>query len=225
VHAQVPEHTWGVDIKTYLPDYANWTNTEFEGQLAGRAEDYVYTQGAWTRQRAYTRWALQALGTSAAVRAAHLSLTLPHSFPCRPVMPMPCHRHGHASQHARPHARPSWRASQVHEAHCMQGTVTRQGAGTGQMLSCMRWGGLQGLKFWGVLEELEELKRVPDVAAPGWRQLGSSDSLNFSSHAWKITLDAASGPAPTDLRWQPTSMQPPWPLLSVPAAPAPNDWA
>ena len=33
---QVPEHTWGVDIKIYLNDYANWTNEQFQQQLADR---------------------------------------------------------------------------------------------------------------------------------------------------------------------------------------------
>lgn len=33
---QVPEHTWGEDIKIYLDDYVNWTNAQFQQQLADR---------------------------------------------------------------------------------------------------------------------------------------------------------------------------------------------
>ena len=43
-HAQVPEHTWGVDVKTYLPDTANWANWQFQDELASNAEDYTYIQ-------------------------------------------------------------------------------------------------------------------------------------------------------------------------------------
>ena len=35
---QVPEHTWGEDIKIYLDDYANWTNAQFQQQLADRCD-------------------------------------------------------------------------------------------------------------------------------------------------------------------------------------------
>ncbi len=41
---QVPEHTWGVDIKTYLPDTSNWANWQFQEELATNAKDYTYVQ-------------------------------------------------------------------------------------------------------------------------------------------------------------------------------------
>jgi hypothetical protein len=66
----VPEHTWGVDIKTYLPDYADWSNAQLDAQLANKTDMFIYTETAWTRQRSYTRYALQALGSTPAVRAA-----------------------------------------------------------------------------------------------------------------------------------------------------------
>jgi hypothetical protein len=64
---QVPEHTWGVDIKTYLSDYANWTNVQLQQQLADGVNAYLYTESAWARQHDYTRWAMNALqpGSSA----------------------------------------------------------------------------------------------------------------------------------------------------------------
>ena len=52
----------------------------------------------------------------------------------------------------------------------------------------------QGLKMWGALSELEELKRVPDTS--GFQRLNPGDSLTFVSHAWNISLDPASGAAP-----------------------------
>ena len=75
---QVPEHTWGVDIKIYLDDYANWTNAELQRQIATREPRYIYTIDAWIRQRSYTRWALEALDASlvslACSHLLHLSI-------------------------------------------------------------------------------------------------------------------------------------------------------
>ena len=83
---QVPEHTWGVDIKIYLDDYADWSNEELQRQIAARDPRYVYTVDAWIRQRSYTRWALEALDASL--------VTLPrHCFHPPAVLP-------HARQHS-----------------------------------------------------------------------------------------------------------------------------
>ncbi|CAL5218578.1 g272 [Coccomyxa viridis] len=112
---KVPEHTWGVDIKIYLDDYADWTNTELQRQIAAREPRFVYTVDAWIRQRSYTRWALEALDASLA------------------------------------------------------------------------------LNFWGVLEELDLGKTVPNLKGLGFSMLGSNDSLVFTSNTWNITLDPESG--------------------------------
>ncbi len=74
---QVPEHTWGVDIKIYLDDYANWTNAELQRQIATREPRYIYTIDAWIRQRSYTRWALEALDASLVSSACLHLLFLP----------------------------------------------------------------------------------------------------------------------------------------------------
>lgn len=52
---------------------------------------------------------------------------------------------------------------------------------------------LQRLKFFGVLEELELLKKVPDLDALGFTAFNANDNLTFSSHAWTITIDPNSG--------------------------------
>ncbi|KQX34337.1 hypothetical protein ASD04_17010 [Devosia sp. Root436] len=46
---QVAEHTWGVDIKTYLRDETAWTRPDFE---AARRSDYrfAYTEQSWAEQ-------------------------------------------------------------------------------------------------------------------------------------------------------------------------------
>ena len=65
---QVPEHTWGPDVKVYLNDYDNWSNELFEAVRG--SENYNVMEAAWTRQRSYTRWALEALKDgSSAVRS------------------------------------------------------------------------------------------------------------------------------------------------------------
>ena len=61
---QVPEHTWGVDIKIYLDDYSSWTDAQLQAQIAAHQPNYTYTIDAWIRQRSYTRWALEALDAS-----------------------------------------------------------------------------------------------------------------------------------------------------------------
>lgn len=60
---QVAEHTWGVDIKTYLRDDKAWDRADFE---AARKNDYrfAYSEQSWAEQRAYIDTALAELGTA-----------------------------------------------------------------------------------------------------------------------------------------------------------------
>ena len=51
----------------------------------------------------------------------------------------------------------------------------------------------QALSFWGVLEELDMGKTVPNLKGLGFSMLGSNDSLVFTSNAWNITLDSQTG--------------------------------
>ena len=44
IHPQVGEHTWGLDVKTFLGDYVNWGNGPFHA---------LVDQGAWNY-----RWGL-----------------------------------------------------------------------------------------------------------------------------------------------------------------------
>ena len=37
---QVAEHTWGLDVKTFLGDYANWDNKRFHELLQEEAWNY-----------------------------------------------------------------------------------------------------------------------------------------------------------------------------------------
>ena len=57
---QVAEHTWGVDIKTYLRDDKAWDRADFE---AARKSDYrfAYSEQSWAEQRAYIEAALTEL--------------------------------------------------------------------------------------------------------------------------------------------------------------------
>jgi hypothetical protein len=59
--ALVAEHTWGVDIKTYLRDDKAWDRPDFE---AARQSDYrfAFTEQSWAEQRGYITTALDALG-------------------------------------------------------------------------------------------------------------------------------------------------------------------
>ncbi|KFC66968.1 Alpha-mannosidase [Devosia sp. LC5] len=59
--AMVAEHTWGVDIKTYLRDDRAWDRPAFE---AARQSDYrfAYAEQSWAEQRGYLDAAVAALG-------------------------------------------------------------------------------------------------------------------------------------------------------------------
>ena len=51
----------------------------------------------------------------------------------------------------------------------------------------------QALSFWGVLEELDLGKTVPNLKGLGFSMLGKNDSMTFASNAWNITLDPETG--------------------------------
>jgi hypothetical protein len=67
--AMVPEHTWGVDIKTYLRDRTAWDRPALE---AARRTDprFAFTEASWTEQAAYLDTALAALAPTDRGRAA-----------------------------------------------------------------------------------------------------------------------------------------------------------
>jgi hypothetical protein len=64
----VPEHTWGVDIKSYLRDETAWDRPAFE---VARANDrrFTFTEGSWTEQRAYLEQAVAKLSSADQSRA------------------------------------------------------------------------------------------------------------------------------------------------------------
>lgn len=74
----VAEHTWGVDIKTYLRDDMAWDREDFE---RARATDYrfAYAQESWAEQRAYLDAAVDELDPvdHALVQAALLQAPVP----------------------------------------------------------------------------------------------------------------------------------------------------
>ncbi|MCW5721113.1 MAG: DUF5054 domain-containing protein [Devosia sp.] len=66
---QVAEHTWGVDIKTYLRDEKAWDRADFE---AARHKDYrfAYSEASWAEQRGYLDAAVAALDEADRAKAA-----------------------------------------------------------------------------------------------------------------------------------------------------------
>jgi len=72
----VAEHTWGVDIKTYLRDDRAWDRDDFE---MARRHDYrfSYAEQSWAEQRGYLDAALMQLGSAdrAAADTALAALT------------------------------------------------------------------------------------------------------------------------------------------------------
>jgi len=66
--ALVPEHTWGVDIKSFLRDESVWDRAALE---EARRTDFrfAYTEASWAEQRAYLDKAVAALGPADRKRA------------------------------------------------------------------------------------------------------------------------------------------------------------
>jgi hypothetical protein len=75
---QVAEHTWGLDVKTYLPDQAHYATVDLPRLRASSAGQLL--EASWSEQRDYLREALAALqGTPFATESAvALALTVPH---------------------------------------------------------------------------------------------------------------------------------------------------
>lgn len=80
----VAEHTWGVDIKTYLRDETAWDRPEFE---AARQSDYrfSYAEQSWAEQRGYLATALDALAPADRTIAQAALCELEASAECDPV--------------------------------------------------------------------------------------------------------------------------------------------
>jgi hypothetical protein len=78
----VPEHTWGMDQKTHLPDTANYRREQFAA--ARRRPDFKAFEASWAEQRGYLRDALDALGDSPLAREARDCLAA--LAPARPSM-------------------------------------------------------------------------------------------------------------------------------------------
>jgi len=76
--AMVAEHTWGVDIKSYLRDERTWGRLSLE---AARKTDYrfIYTEASWAEQRAYLDAAVKELDPTdeAAAHKALAALRVP----------------------------------------------------------------------------------------------------------------------------------------------------
>jgi hypothetical protein len=81
----VAEHTWGVDIKTYLRDETAWDRTDFE---AARRNDYrfAFAEQSWAEQRGYIATALEALASEDRAAA---DTGLAELDPAAPVEPLP----------------------------------------------------------------------------------------------------------------------------------------
>lgn len=73
----VPEHTWGVDIKTYLRDETHWDREDFEH---ARRDDprFAFCESSWNEQRAYLDSAVDALADEdRALGQANLAVASP----------------------------------------------------------------------------------------------------------------------------------------------------
>lgn len=70
---KIPEHTWGLDVKTHLADYDNYRNDLFDA--ARNKPNFQKMEASWNEQRSYVKEALDALGDSAMGLDARRALT------------------------------------------------------------------------------------------------------------------------------------------------------
>jgi hypothetical protein len=93
--AMVAEHTWGVDIKTYLRDETAWDRADFE---RARKADYrfAYAEQSWAEQRAYMDAAIESLVPEDRAVAGEVLAGLAGLVPDEPVAPVPGTQIGHA---------------------------------------------------------------------------------------------------------------------------------
>lgn len=98
----IPEHTWGLDEKTYLADYVNYSATDFKAarskdqirneavqgpydsfnQIGQKERSYRYFENSWEEQRAYLDQAVSALSSELQIEAKKVldSLNLVSSY-------------------------------------------------------------------------------------------------------------------------------------------------
>jgi hypothetical protein len=93
--AMVAEHTWGVDIKTYLRDETAWDRPAFE--VARQADfRFAYAEQSWAEQRAYLDTALAGLSPADRTKAdqALAELTPPPPLSATPKSGTRLESHG-----------------------------------------------------------------------------------------------------------------------------------
>ena len=109
---KVPEHTWGVAMQIFLPDYTNWTNSQFEAARAGQQHtgflnttsaaeaDYNTTVNSWLEQRLFVTNAVKQIATEHRTLADSLTaafarlqnVTYPSVAGFTPITPGPSSR-------------------------------------------------------------------------------------------------------------------------------------
>jgi hypothetical protein len=75
----VPEHTWGLDVKTHLADFTHWATPDFAA-VRGQA-NFQKLEASWAEQRDYLNAAVDALPAELALEAREALATLE---PARP---------------------------------------------------------------------------------------------------------------------------------------------
>lgn len=83
--AMVAEHTWGVDIKSWLRDETAWDRADFD-RLRTSDPRFAYAEASWAEQRAYLDTALAAL--TGDLRTAAMA-ALAETVPAVPRAPFP----------------------------------------------------------------------------------------------------------------------------------------
>eukprot|EP01087_Luapelamoeba_hula_P000994 TRINITY_DN10754_c0_g1_i1.p1 TRINITY_DN10754_c0_g1~~TRINITY_DN10754_c0_g1_i1.p1 ORF type:complete len:714 (-),score=88.74 TRINITY_DN10754_c0_g1_i1:50-2191(-) len=77
---KVGEHTWGLDVKTFLGDWVNWTNAEFHKANASSSVGYKLMSNSWIEQRSFITNALSILASSNKEQYRALATDIKNAF-------------------------------------------------------------------------------------------------------------------------------------------------
>jgi hypothetical protein len=82
----VSEHTWGLDVKTFLHDWQNWSNADFD-KAEQTIVGYKLMTNSWLEQRSFITNAIRTLNATSSkytAFAAHIDSRLAQLVPKAP---------------------------------------------------------------------------------------------------------------------------------------------
>ncbi len=181
----VPEHTWGLDMKVHLHDYANYDAAAF--QAARVQPNFKHMEESWAEQRTYLHDAVRALGPTA--EGAEARKALARLEPAAPDMAGYAPMEDHARTIETAHFSIAIDARYGAISYLRERQTGRVWASATEMLALMQYETFSGVdyeRFWR--QYVVNKRTVADWARPDQTKPG----LPAAAHvAWQPRLLAA----------------------------------